>query len=310
MSPCSQLPASTPGISLPPKTTFKPYTKSKTQQTDRSSTPATELLLHSSSHPKLDYVAHEEASEKAYGTLKHYIGVYDPHKDTLQLLPTRKLIVRTTLKRSAPIEPDEDDVPPSSQGFSARSNLSLEFGTKKSQKAIRSLTENAISPSKGKTTAAEDAIMDSIATSTADMPTREDMQAEAMANKPIPIPNMAATMPAEVYTLDGLVGLQTLRSMQVKEWIDKTNAGEEVLTKSRFVSGRIRKLVKADEVKKLKAAKYMLLLLQWYAMLRKTSQMSKAVSRVPKREEWEDKLPGWDSHIIAGVCKRFTENGV
>lgn len=147
--------------------------------------------------------------------------------------------------------------------------------------------------------------MDSMAASTADMPSREEMQAEVTSNKPIPTPNLEAETPAEVYTLDSLVGLQALRSMQVKEWIDKENAGEEVITRSRFVSSRIAGLVKADEVKKLKALKYLLLLVQWYVALRK----GKSMLLLPKKEEWEKVLPGWDKESIAAVGRRFTERG-
>ncbi|KAG6993867.1 hypothetical protein G7Y79_00050g086040 [Physcia stellaris] len=300
--------AATPGFSLPLKTVFKPYTKPRSQ-TPQSSLPSKELLLHNSTHPKLDYVAREEETEKGQELMKHYIGLYDPTQETLQLVPARKVIVRSTLKASTAPLPQSDDETDAPNDISARNTLGLTFGTKKSQKAIRSLTENAISPSKTKAGGALDAaanvVMDSMAASTADMPSREEMQAEVTSNKPIPTPNLEAETPAEVYTLDSLVGLQALRSMQVKEWIDKENAGEEVTTRSRFVSSRIAGLVKADEVKKLKALKYLLLLVQWYLALRK----GKSMLLVPKKEGWEKVLPGWDKESIAAVGRRFTERG-
>ena len=300
----SQLPASTPGISLPSDAPFKPHTKPKPRN-NRSSSPSNEILLHNASHAKLDYVAREEDTEKGQGLLKHYIGVYDPEKETLQLVPTRKVIVRSHLRSSETTEQNEDDALTLSQDVSSRTALGLAFGTKKSQKAIRSLTENAISsPSKGKTAAHDplvSAVMDSMAASTADMPTRDDLQAEALSSKPIPTPNLEATTPEEVYTIDGLVGLPALRNMHVKEWMDKVNSDEEIVTRSRFVSTRVARLVKENEVKKLKALKYLLLLVSWYNSLKKT----RGKLQIPKREEIETLLPGWGGETLAAVGKRF-----
>ena len=272
-------------------------------------------MLHSSNHPKLDYVGQETETENGDSFIKHYVGVYDPSDETLQLVPARKVIIRSTLKTTAPTSPvaEEEDNKSVPNYVSARNTLGLTFGTKKSQKAIRSLTENNIVPTKSKPGAALDplasAIMDSMAASIADMPSRETMQAEATSNKPIPKPNLEAEKPAEVYTLDDLVGLQALRSMQVKEWIDKENDGEEITTRSRFVSARIVRIVRAEEVKELKALKYLLLLIEWYWALTKTGQGSSATLKVPEKEQWGTVLPGWDNAAIAAVERRFTERG-
>ena len=272
-------------------------------------------MLHSSNHQKLDYVGQETETENGDTFLNHYVGVYDPSEETLQLVPARKIIIRSTLKTTALTSPvtDEEDNNPVGNHVSALNTLGLTFGTKKSQKAIRSLTENNIVATKSKPGAALDplasAVMDSMAASTADMPSRETIQAEATSNKPIPKPNLEAERPAEVYTLDDLVGLQTLRSMQVKEWVDKENGGEEIITRSRFVSARIVRMVKAEEVKELKALKYMLLLIEWYWALKKTGQGSRATLKVPEKEQWETMLPGWDNAAIAAVERRFTERG-
>ena len=77
----------------------KPYETSRETSTrvGRSSLDASELLLHSSTHPKLDYVAREESS----GTdnlLRHYVGVYEPTTGKLQLVEARKLVLRSSLR--------------------------------------------------------------------------------------------------------------------------------------------------------------------------------------------------------------------
>ncbi len=72
-------------------------------------------MLHSSTHPKLDYTAIEESSNGSESYLKDYIGVYDPKTGTLQLVQARKVVVRSTL-RSAVISStnsrdETDEVP-------------------------------------------------------------------------------------------------------------------------------------------------------------------------------------------------------
>ena len=301
--------------------------------------PGPELLLHSSDHPKLDYTAHEESSNGSDGYLKHYVGVYDPKSGKLQLVQARKLVVRSTL-RSAAISCDKrkdedhtkdapnvcfkassDDCLPltfhSAQTLSARSELGLAFGTKKSQKAIRALTANAIQPSPSKSetgtqsSSALDplasAVVSSMAASTSSMPTREEMQAEIDETKPRPKPNTQAETPAEVYPVEELVGgVEVLKAVGVKEWIDKVKAGEDVQTKSLFVARRLRATVQSGDVRKLKILKYLLLLVEWFKSLKPGARGGR---RVPKLEDLPDLVAGWGSDIANSVSRRFAEGG-
>ena len=68
----------------------------------RTDISTSELLLHSSHHPKLDYTAREEESGGADSLLKHYVGVYDPKNGELQVVEARNLVLRGTLRPTAP----------------------------------------------------------------------------------------------------------------------------------------------------------------------------------------------------------------
>ncbi len=142
-----------------------------------------------------------------------------------------------------------------------------------------------------------------MASTTADMPSREEMQAEINSSKPIPPPNLSAQNAEEVWTLESLVALQTLRSVQVKEWIETIQNGDEITCKSRFVASRIEKLVAANDVKRLRGLRYLLLLIEWYHSLKKGAR---GVLRVPRKE---DLLQGWPSELVDGVARRFAEGG-
>ena len=296
---------------------MKPYTKIE-QDASRPALAVPELLLHSSAHPKLDYTAREEASNRSESHLKHYIGVYDPETGKLQLVQARKLVIRSTL-RSAYIDvkggDSERDTP---NNLSARSNLGLAFGTKKSQKAIRALTANAIraSPAKSQSqTSGTDraldpltsAIVSSMAQFTSSMPTREQMQTDIDENRPIPKPNLAARTPAEVYPVEQLVGgLGVLKSINVQELMDKANSGENVQTRSLFVSNRLRATVQSADVKKVRTLRYLYLLLEWYKGLKAGF---KGVKKVPKDENLGPLIEEYGIDVVRGVGRRFADHG-
>lgn len=201
--------------------------------------------------------------------------------------------------------------------LSARSNLGLAFGTKKSQKAIRALTANAIQPSPTKPNPHDSpdkrrqldplasAVVSSMAESTSTMPTREEMQAEIDEGKPCPKANVEASTPAEVYPIEQLVGgANVLAAIGVKDWIDKVNAGEDVMTKSRFVATRLRTMVQSGDVKRVKTLRYLLLLIEWYLVLKPGP---KSVKKVPKSEEMGPLVESYGSETVSGIGKRFAD---
>lgn len=302
---------------MPSNLSMKPYTKSR-QDDSRPSLAVPELLLHSSAHPKLDYTAREESSNGSESHLKHYIGVYDPETGKLQLVQARRLVIRGTLRSSKNDENGSDSEKDAPTILSARSNLGLAFGTKKSQKAIRALTANAIkaSPTKSNSQTSvtgraldplASAVVSSMAQFTSTMPTRQQMQADIDENKPIPKPNLAAETPAEVYPVEQLVGgINVLRNINVQELMDKVNAGEDVQTRSLFVSTRLRAVVQSGDVKKVRTLRYLLMLLEWHKGLRLGKNGHK---RVPKDEEMGPLMHEYGSEVVRGVGRRFSDWG-
>jgi len=195
--------------------------------------------------------------------------------------------------------------------------LGLAFGTKKSQKAIRALTTNAIQPSPSKTKSqgqpdnrrqldpAASAVLSSMAESTFSMPTRDEMQAEIDEGKPRPKPNMEASTVAEVYPLEQLVGGETvLAGMGVKDWIDTIKAGGDVQIKSRFVARRLRAIVESGHVKQVKALRYLLLLIEWFTGLKPGP---KSARKVPKLEEMGPLVGIYGSETVLNLARRFAD---
>ena len=204
--------------------------------------------------------------------------------------------------------------------LSSRAALGLSFGTKKSQKAIRALTENAISSHKhvnGTSTAGSQsssqpldplaaAVIDSMTGTTSTMATREELQSAVDDAKPRPKPNLQATTPSEVYPVSDLVGgEETFRLLVVRDWQDAVAADKPVLTKSRFVSKRLANLAQAGDVKRLKTLRYLLILLDFYASL---GSGHRGIRKVPQREQLRKAMGNATEGMTEGVRRRFADN--
>ena len=234
----------------------------------------------------------------------------------MQLTPANKLVTRSMLHHhdSNSNSSDEDAAPVT--GYAARNKLGLAFGTKKSQKAIKNLTVNAInaSPAKsqmnsdgsGKTKqldALSEAVISSMAVPTSSMPTREELQAQIDQGKPIPSPNLDASNPSEVYPVAELVGGQdVLRKIQVKDWIDTLKTGGDVPTKVYFVARRLLKVAESGDVVKMRVLKYLCLLVGWWRCLK-----IGRTYRVPKLEEMSS-LNEFGTELVEGLRKRFSKD--
>lgn len=328
--------ASTPGFNVPPSTSFTVYKagRSETSNTSRrfqpSSIDRSELLVRSSDHPKLDYHGGDGGLDSSERLLRHYVGVLDPQTGELQVVEARKVAIHAVLRNAE--ESEEEDEQPiksvSAPFFSVQQNflrlliqayqsqalkqeLGRAFGTKKARKAIASLTENAITPNRGlassgasnKSDAVSAALLESMSTSAADTLSREQLHATSEDAKPRPKANPGAQQPEDVYPVETLVGIDTLKVLMVKEWEDAARSVTPVTTKSRFVSQRLLKVARSGNIKKLKTLRYLLLLLDFFFALKPTKTGSK---KLPDREELR-RATAVQDFLIDGVRKRFAD---
>lgn len=63
--------------------------------------PQSEMLLHSSGHPRLDFVANKDFANSSDALMDHYVGIYDPQSSSLRLIQANRLALRATLRPSA-----------------------------------------------------------------------------------------------------------------------------------------------------------------------------------------------------------------
>ena len=185
------------------------------------------------------------------------------------------------------------------------------FGTKKAKKAILSVTENAISPDKSarnklangttKVDATAAAMMANMAEATAGMATKEELDLVMNANKPRPKANTETTDLSKVYTVETLIGTETMASILVRPWQTEMKAGREVMVPSRFVAARLVKF--KDNVEKLKMLRYMLLLIQFI----NATKSGREGRKLPRHDELKTINEGQPDSLLQGVKRKFSE---
>ncbi|BDD62026.1 DNA-directed RNA polymerase I subunit rpa49 [Monascus purpureus] len=299
----------TPGLNQPRDLRLKPYIKAREYSSfGRSANAnsarnkgiaASEILLQSSEHPKLDFVG-REAEDEVDSQLEHYVAVVDPEKKTWELIAVRKVTLRGSVRNLKPAEDEEESEDEDEEAKTIRSQrteLTNTFGTKQSRKAAQSIAENAqlSNAPAGVANAAESAILSSMPTEpNSDMASKAaSLQAQVQATKPLPPANLSATHPSDVYPVETLVpnGLSTLRQLPgVQEWQDTVMSGQAVTTTSRYVARRIEAVVKSGNTTHVQILRFILLLLELTRSLRSGGRDPKSSGgpgskRLPPREE-------------------------
>lgn len=190
-----------------------------------------------------------------------------------------------------------------------RHALASEFGSRKSKKAIASMMENAISQGRGKdpNAATKDetvssAVLQNIS-GAAVMPTKAELEAAVDSSKPRPQANLAAEFPADVYSIDTIVGKDLMGVIPIKDWVDAAEAGEGVSVTSRYVAKRINRLAKDKEIQKLKVLRFILLCINFNAALLKKG---KGPAQVPPREKLTNLMgENIPEPVVASIRRRF-----
>ena len=289
--------ASGPGIVVPETLQFQAYRK-----LGESNGAHDDVLLRSSEHPKLNLTARERDDGAPEDQMKHYVGMLDTESNELQLVEVRHVSMRRTIKAEdsrARVEEEEQE--------STRRDLGMEFGNKKTKKAIEQSAGNRIMSSndqpKKKTSVAR-AILGMIGDNVEDAPTAESLQADTEASRPRPKYNAAAKTPQEVYTTDGVIGEDMMVILKVKPWKDAVDDDEAVEVPSRYASKRIEPLSKDDNIPKLKVIKYIVVLLKFH---RQCTVRGKPAKQLPKRGELVKALEERDD-VVSKLIERFTSS--
>ncbi|KAL1956258.1 hypothetical protein VTO42DRAFT_7518 [Malbranchea cinnamomea] len=288
--------ASTPGVNLSESVPLDAFTKPRGKRSksaiENADIASSELLLHSSAHPKLDFTGNE-GEDELDNHWNHYVAIYDPDAGTLQVAEARKMTVRARIREVIPESEEESDeeVTATPSAWSQRTALAEAFGTKQARKAVQSVQENALlaSASTGAPNAAESALLSSIPTDLSGSQ-QKSAQEEIQAAKPLPQPNLSANHPSQAYSIESLVpgGMSTLRQMPIRDWEQALASSSPITTSSRFVSNRVE-TVGGDKTK-LQILRLILMLLEFSKSLKPSrggpdSKAGPGSKKLPPRDE-------------------------
>ncbi|KAK3071775.1 DNA-directed RNA polymerase I subunit rpa49 [Teratosphaeriaceae sp. CCFEE 6253] len=297
---------SAPGL-MPPSIPFEPYVKPlATKHAGSAPKPDTHnVLLHSSKHQRVDYTA---SSSSLGQQQSHYIAIFDPATNELQITPTHHLDLRSVPRKTADLDEDQDAT---GRGTYAaqREDLGKEFGTKKAQKFIASRTENAIvkdSKGKGKKSDVQDAILESMAdASVSATPRKQDADDDLLSSKPIPRPNLMAESVEDVYSFDTLIPPSDARLVPIKDWQDAVQADQAINFNHRYPAFRLNTIGRSDDLLKLKALRYLGCLLEFHDALQSGGRA--ASKKVPKKEVLQKRIPTdkYPEALVDAVRRRF-----
>lgn len=285
--------ASSPGITLPTDIKFKSF--SNKNQSD--------LLLHSTSHPTIDYTAVEnKTSNAAERHIRHYLAVFDPVSNELKVTEAKKMTVRNSVRQLEQAREDDEEptssFPPPTP--SSRAALTEAFGTKKSKKAVASIAENRLLARGGDdadnpiSNAILSTIKDEDGLSFSDVANSVEAEAASRSNKPLPHADLSATEIRHVYPLSALVfpapSRTTLSQMPIAYWRDSIKAKKAVESRSRFIANRVSYLTQAylanptDEqpLRALQILRYIYLLIEIHNYISRLPQRR----TIPPPEKW------------------------
>lgn len=212
-----------------------------------------DLLLHSSDHPTIDYTAAEsKTSDAGEKHMKHYIALFDPVLNQLKVIEARRMTVRSSVRQleAAPPDSDEDaETKPAVTNYSSRAALTQAFGTKKSKKAVQSIAENRLL-ARGADDVANNPLSNAILSSVPDEVAVDAEEPETpRTHKPLPPADLSTDDITQVYPLASLVfpgpAWTTLSQMPVAYWRDRISNKKEVKSTSRFVANRVAYLTKS-----------------------------------------------------------------
>lgn len=326
--------ATTPGLVIPEDVRFHAYAKEAGASKKRKQSaqgPPKDILLHSNSHHTLDYTAKEDRSKGTESLLNHFVAVFDPASGELKVIEARKMVVRG-LVRSQKAEDEQfaglaerevrildhqcvgSHMLTSLQNRTeARDALGHAFGTKKARKAIASKTENAIDQGRSsdskKLGAADLALMDSIKDSTANMATRDELQAAVDLARPVPKGNYEANDVEDVYNPKEIIGKEVLNAVPILDWQEKTRNNEPIELVSRFVANRVTRVAANDGATlRLKILRYYLWLIIFYNSARPGKE--RGTKQIGKREQLRDQMSPAPEVVIENIRRKFSDGGV
>lgn len=77
---------------------FHAYEKIDNSTKRKKNAASPELLLHSTSHPTLDYIGREDRHNGAEPAVRQFVGVFDPKTGIADMFEAKSMVIRGTVR--------------------------------------------------------------------------------------------------------------------------------------------------------------------------------------------------------------------
>ncbi|CAH6718535.1 DNA-directed RNA polymerase I subunit Rpa49p [[Candida] jaroonii] len=212
------------GLNIPTSTDFHLYQKNDNFE------------MHGENE-SVEYIArtNNDESDHAYA-----FAVYDPESKSVELVSSPMVhgqVIAQNKKAYSGPKIRQLGI----RNHEQRNNLGETFGTKKAKSAITNLARNRIDSEK--LTDVELDIVDSVKSSTSDLPTRQQMDKQTTDLRPIPHINMGATRSEDIYALHALLPKAEWLNIRVTSIFTEESSEEKLkmlpFDKSPFLANHI-----------------------------------------------------------------------
>lgn len=252
-----------------------------------------QLLIHGETD-KIEYEGRLNAEDES----NYYVAVYDKTTNSIDLYPSALVPISNVVKSKKNVQGPaikQQNV----RNVVQRTTLGEAFGTKKAKKALQSLEKNRIDADK--LASMETSIIDSVKTTTENLPSLETIKDQQSTERPIPPYNSDATDVKEVYPLEGLIPKREYDSLRLAPILNERDPKMRLemfpYKNSFFVSTRLEQLGQqhGDHTQKIHLLYYMSILLGLFENRRVSTKMDLA-----------KKLGNLPEVIVSGLLDRFT----
>ncbi|KAL1919941.1 uncharacterized protein VTP21DRAFT_1873 [Calcarisporiella thermophila] len=204
-----------PGIVPPDNTVFKCYKRS-------TSKTKTEQRIIAGETDKIEFVG-GNFGEYAVSEVnsRYVVGMLDRKSNTLTFMEAPLFPLTRTVKALKNLNSQVDS---QTEFMRAKNALGEAFGTKKTKQMIKSYERNRVNMEVLNRDA--EVIQSAVEERTSSMPTREEVQAEANSERPIPPPNVKAERPEDVYKLSDIVTVAEMNAIPLKKYLEAGSADE------------------------------------------------------------------------------------
>ncbi|KAJ7452107.1 Rpa49 subunit specific to nuclear RNA polymerase I [Mycena galericulata] len=287
-----------PSLDAPPSVPFRCYRK-KAKKSDEEG-----ALIVAGETDAVEFESNEEETIRvASAGCRYVLAVHNKRTSALTVLPTTLSphILSRTVKALKSIEPSA--APSATEYFQAKTALGETFGTKKAKAAIRARERNRVDVSAME--GVMDFVMAGIDKAAGGLMTTEEAKELADTTRQVPPFDAAASDPADVYPLHGIIPESEWKLLPVSAFYEAGGEKErrEALPfrRSSWVNSRIEATMEhkdKDKKRNLKILFYISCMMAFRS----------ATERKFNKEDLPGKLVGVPAAVVDSLLARFTES--